>query len=332
MARLITLIMRILLVELKNTFYLTENKTNDNLFWHKFQWKESTMKHIKMFLKARALSTTPLIPNVTISRPVGIRFIPSGEKFRMVMPLSKQILNSRAPNGQRIDSTFRYKGVDLTFGKIIVNLLKKLIERKNTDLVVNTDTVQLLNDRIRAFLCRNHQREIHGIQCDIERCYDNLPIITVLKLCKQEIFEFAGGKTDIQYDFEVKVSKEFGRKYPAKWRFSPCNRWEYKRLPSISLQAIVTWLQVVTLIPIRHCEKVFFYRFMPHSLCISKVAVCLYLQCKSVEMTESDEFKSAPFIACRIVDDIIILSADAKAGFQTDALMSACDWLIFQER
>ena len=49
-------------------------------------------------------------------------------------------------------------------------------------------------------------------------------------------------------------------------------------------------------------------------------------------MTASDELKSAPSIACLMVDDIIILSADAKAGFQTDALMSACDWLIFQER
>ena len=308
-AKLITIIMRYLLIELRNTFYLTENKNNNNLFWQKFEWKDSTTNHIKMYLKARAMVPDP---NTTKNRPALIRFIPSGDKFRMVMPLSKQILNSRTPNGNSIDKTFRYKGIELTFGKVIVNLMKKLIDRLNNDLVVNTDTVKLLNNRIKAFLFQNHQREIHGIQCDIEKCYDSLPISTVFKLCKREIVRFAENNSHIQYDFEVKVRKEFYRTYPAKWSFNPSNGLENRRLPSISVQSIFSWLDQVQMLPIRHYQNVFNYKFMPHSLLISKVAVCLYLQYKSVVMTASDEFKSAPFIACRMVDDIIILSADAK--------------------
>ena len=57
-------------------------------------------------------------------------------------------------------------------------VIKKLIDRINNDLVVSTDTVKLLNNRIKAFLFQNHQREIHGIQCDIEKCYDSLQIST----------------------------------------------------------------------------------------------------------------------------------------------------------
>ena len=55
---------------------------------------------------------------------------------------------------------------------------------------------------------------------------------------------------------------------------------------------------------------------MPDSLLITKVAVGLYLQSKSVKMTSSDEFKNAPFIACRTVNDIIILSADEKLCYR----------------
>ena len=41
--------MRYLLIKLRNIFYLTENKNNNNLFWHQFEWKNSTMKHVNMF-------------------------------------------------------------------------------------------------------------------------------------------------------------------------------------------------------------------------------------------------------------------------------------------
>jgi len=167
-----------------------------------------------------------------------------------------------------------------------------------------------VNRCITRFLFQNHQRENHGIQCDIEKCYDSLPISSVLKLCKQEILRFAESNSHIQYDVEAKVTKELYRTYPAQWSFNPSNGLENRRLPSISVQSIFSWLDQVSMLP-RHYQNVFNYKFMLHSLLISKVAVCLYLQYKSVGMT-SDEFKSAPFIACRMVDDIIILSADAK--------------------
>ena len=308
MARLITVLLRTLLIELSNTFYLTENNKNKNLFWHKFEWKQSTMEHINLYCEGGALKSA----SNPEQNPSRIRFIPSGDKFRMVMPLSRQILDTKMPNGTPLDQIYSYKGIKLTMGKVIVSLLKHLIDRINNDLVVNAETVKVLHNRIKTFLIQNHQREIHGIQCDIEKCYDSLPIKSVLKLCKREIAQFTGNNSHIQYDFDVELRGGSQKKTPCRWSFKPCNGWENRRLPNVPLQFIISWLDQVPMLPIRHYDDVYNYRFMPHSLLISKVAVCLYLQSKSVKMTTSDEFKSAPFLACRMVDDIIILSADAK--------------------
>ena len=312
-AKLITILMNTLLIEVRNTFYLTENNKNKNLFWHKFEWKDSTMEHIRCREKGGGL-----VPASKSSQnPAGVRFIPSGNKFRMVMPLSAQILNTTMKNGSQLDKVFHYKGIELTMGKVIVNLLKHLTDSKNNDLVVNTETVKSLNNRIKKFLFENHDRELHGIQCDIEKCYDSLPIKSVLKLCKRQIEQFASKQSHIQYDFEVKVNEEnFPRNSPFRWSFKPNNGWENKRLPSFPVTSILTWLDQVQMLPIRHYDDVYNYRFMPHSLLVSKVAVCLYLQSKSIKMTASDEFQSAPFLACRMVDDIIILSADPKLCYK----------------
>ena len=311
-ANLITVIMNTLLIEVRNTFYLTENSKNKNLFWHKFEWKDSTMQHISCRQKGGGL--VPASNSST--KPVGVRLIPSGDKFRMVMPLSHQILNTTMVNGNRLDKVFNYKGIKLTMGKVIVNLLKHITDQNINGLVVNTETVKSLNNRIKTFLFENHNRELHGIQCDIEKCYDSLPIKSVLKLCKREIGKFASNKSHIQYDFEVKVNEGKRPNTPFRWSFKPNNGWENRRLPSFPVESIYTWLDQVQMLPIRHYDDVYNYRFMPHSLMVSKVAVCLYLQLKSIKMTASDEYQSAPFLACRMVDDIIILSADPKLCYQ----------------
>ena len=317
MAKLITVIMGTMLKELSNTFYLTENSKNKNLFWHKFEWKDSTMEHINLYLNGGGLVSVSHNAQKLFKTdgPAEIRFIPSGDKFKMVMPLNRQILNSRSANGSPLDTNFQYKGVNLTTGEVILRLFKHLIGRINNDLVVNTDSIKLLNNRIKTFLFENHQREIHGIQLNIENCYNSLPIKSVIKLCKREISRFAENNSHIQYDFDVKMgghTESDRNSTPTQWKFSPSNGWENRRLPSIPVQTIISWLDSVPMLPIRHYNNIFNYQFMPYSLLITKVAVGLYLQSKSVKMTSSDEFKNAPFIACRTVNDIIILSADEK--------------------
>ena len=140
---------------------------------------------------------------------------------------------------------------------------------------MHSSKVYSVNRCITRFLFQNHQREIHGIQCDIEKCYDSLPISTVLKLCKREILRFAENNSHFQYDFEVKVSKEFYRIYPVQWSFNPSDGFENRRLQSISVRSIISWLDQVPMLPIRHYQNVFNVKFMPHSLLISKVSVCL---------------------------------------------------------
>ena len=51
---------------------------------------------------------------------------------------------------------------------------------------------------------------------------------------------------------------------------------------------------------------------MPHSLTVSKAAVCLYLQSKATKLTDKID-ANAQFLSLRIVDDMIILSTKAES-------------------
>ena len=48
-ARLMNILINILFVELQNTFYITENKSNEIQFYHKLDWKHLTDQHTGRF-------------------------------------------------------------------------------------------------------------------------------------------------------------------------------------------------------------------------------------------------------------------------------------------
>ena len=48
-ARLMNILINILFVELQNTFYITENKSNEIQFYHKLDWKQLTDQHTGRF-------------------------------------------------------------------------------------------------------------------------------------------------------------------------------------------------------------------------------------------------------------------------------------------
>ena len=69
------LLINILFVELQNTFYITENKSDEIQFYHKFDWKELTRQHTEVMVKGKMLTEC----EEKKQNAANIRFIPGTE-------------------------------------------------------------------------------------------------------------------------------------------------------------------------------------------------------------------------------------------------------------
>jgi hypothetical protein len=96
-----------------------------------------------------------------------------------------------------------------------------------------------------------------GIKCDIKQCYDRLKISKVLKVVKNEIFNFA--TNDSQFDggsvyFRFKIAKKVAqsgllRSVPYDWEFMATRPKDEADWTMIPLKNLITWLN-----EIQHCR------------------------------------------------------------------------------
>ena len=71
------------------------------------------------------------------------------------------------------------------------------------------------------------------------------------------------------------------------------------------------WFENARNLRIRHDKQQFNFNFMPHSLIISRMAVCLYLHSMGKRIVEKI-VPTEPLLLVRLVDDIMIISTSAK--------------------
>ena len=71
------------------------------------------------------------------------------------------------------------------------------------------------------------------------------------------------------------------------------------------------WFENARNLRIRHDKQQFNFNFMPHSLIISRMAVCLYLHNMGKRIVEKLG-PTEPLLMVRLVDDIMIISTSAK--------------------
>ena len=103
--RLVQAIVGILFRELQNTVYLTENKKNENLFYLKLDWIHLVNNHVTLMKSGGRLVKSESTNEAESTR---VRFIPSSNKFRMVMAFKSQIKT------HGFDQSINYKGETVT--------------------------------------------------------------------------------------------------------------------------------------------------------------------------------------------------------------------------
>ena len=79
----------LLLMLLRNTFYVTENSKNVTQFYHKWDWRMLTEKKMADLAKQRKVTKVEA-PNPN-EVTTNVRFLPAKNKLRMLMPYKRQI-------------------------------------------------------------------------------------------------------------------------------------------------------------------------------------------------------------------------------------------------
>ena len=286
-ARLANILINIVFVELRNAFYITENKSNQIQFYHKLEWRQLTKQHTQVMVSGKMLT-----PCDDKKDAANIRFIPSGNRFRLVMPF-KPLLS-------KLETPFTYHGRSMTIGKVIVHLLAHLVSGLDGDeRIVDVQTCEAMYTTLQSFLERNSERKLHAIQCDVEKCYDRLSINAVFKHAQKQIVKFLDRNEFL-----------LARRNETNWTFQGGPKATSGDI-SLHRSLLMQWFERARTMRVRYAAEQFTFNFMPHSLIVSRMAVCLYLHHlgrrvldKSLGSAEPKE----PILLTRMVDDIMIMS------------------------
>ena len=159
--------------EMVNTFYITENNKNVILYFHKYDWAMITKRHMENLVQNEKLVRVEEDEDIE-STP--IRFLPSGNKLRMLMPFKDQVTE------RMHDVPFKAPGkhgqAEMTLGKLIGKMCCEATP-KNEHLF-QTNSRFALRRELEAFM--KSRGQLHALKCDIKSCYDQLDLHEVVKI------------------------------------------------------------------------------------------------------------------------------------------------------
>lgn len=229
--------------------------------------------------------------------------MPSGSKFRLLIPFRELI------DKITVESTFTIKNVQLSTGKVLTHLIEFITSLRNTSCLVNATSVGHLSTLLTNYLVKHRKSQnICGIKCDIEKCYDQLSYRDVMKKVEYEIFKFAnnGDAEYIYFTFKTRMHLVVAsRCVPYDWEFSTTPNEQWSKIP---LSIFLIWISQTYDFKINLNKKVYSFMMIPHSLMISKVSVCLFLQLRSEQcLRKVSNVSTNNLLVIRLVDDIIIL-------------------------
>ena len=93
-----------------------------------------------------------------------------------------------------------------------------------------------------------------------------------------------------------------------QWRFRASSETSNTEI-SLHCNLLHQWFEKTRNLRVQHGKDQFNFNFMPHSLLVSRMAVCLYLHNLSKRALEKVNPKG-PFLIARLVDDMMIISTD----------------------
>ena len=95
-----------------------------------------------------------------------------------------------------------------------------------------------------------------------------------------------------------------------QWRFRASRQTSNTEI-SLHCNLLHQWFEKTRNLRVQHGRDQFNFNFMPHSLLVSRMAVCLYLHNLSKRALEKVNHEG-PFLVTRLVDDMMIISTDSK--------------------
>ena len=282
----------VVLDELVNTFYITENTKSNVLYFHKWDWSMIKDKHMKNLANEKKLVQVEEDEDIVGTR---IRFLPSGNKLRMLMPFQEQI--AQRMNDVPFDTPNRDR--EMTLGKLIGKMCRQVTPKDEHLFQTNSRTA--LYRELEEFM--KSRGQVHAIKCDIKSCYDQLDLEEVImhnwnRIKRTYTKRYIHAK--ILWD-EV-IFEQSDEEIPNTFNTRCIRQSDVK-----------DWLMRSKDLKIMYKNQVCTFNFVPHSLVVSNSAVNNYLQILSQKfVVEELEGKEKNFKIFRYMDDMVILSENIK--------------------